>query len=166
MKNRSTIATALVLISLGMWFLAVEALEPLKDFANGEHTWPLPIIGVGLLLAVVAVLTWTPGIFIPACIVGGIGGLLYWQNITGNWESWAYAWAFIPGFVGIGMVLNGLFSRERGSITGGGWLMLISLSMVAVFGAFLGGSDLAGKLWPVLLIIVGLMVLARGILRR
>ena len=89
MRTRSSLATALVLIGIGAWFLSVQLFPQVKAFAYGSETWPLPIIGIGVLLASLALITWTLGLFIPACIVAGIGGLLYWQNLTGNWESWA-----------------------------------------------------------------------------
>ena len=49
---------------------------------------------------------------VPASIVTGIGGLLYWQNATGRWESWSYAWALIVASVGvsIGFVKSELFA--------------------------------------------------------
>ena len=103
---------------------------------------------------------------IPACIVGGIGGILYWQEITGNWESWAYAWTLIPGFVGVGIVLSGLLGGDfRQSARGGGWLIMISLVLFAVFGSFFGGLGLLGPYWPVLLILLGLLVLIRPLFR-
>ena len=103
---------------------------------------------------------------VPACIVGGIGGLLYWQNATGNWESWAYAWTLIPGFVGVGIVLSGLLGGEiRQSVSGGGWLILISLVLFTIFGSFFGALGIVGDYWPVLLILLGLLILIRSLFR-
>jgi hypothetical protein len=166
MKTRSSLATALTLIGIGAWFLAVEISPQVKDFAYGAATWPLPIIGIGAYLAFVGLLTWTPGLMVPAAIVAGIGGLLYWQNATGNWASWAYAWALIPGFIGLGTVLSGLLSRDRKASIGGGWMVFISLVMFGIFGSFLGGSELIWQYWPVLLIALGVVVLSQGIFRR
>jgi hypothetical protein len=87
MKTRSNIAYALILIGIGAWFLAIELSPAVEKFAYGADTWPLPIIGIGAFLALLGLLTWTPGLFVPACIVGGIGALLYWQNATDNWET-------------------------------------------------------------------------------
>ena len=41
-------------------------------------------------------------------------------------------------------------------------LILISLVMFAIFGSFLGGLDVFGNYWPVLLILLGLIVLVRS----
>lgn len=166
MKTRSSVATALILIALGVWFLAIEFYQPLRTFAYGSLTWPLTIIGAGALLGFLALVLWVPGMWIPACIVGGIGGLLYWQNQTGNWASWAYTWALIPGFVGIGMLISGFLSRNRRQIIGAGWNIFTSLVLFAIFGSFLGGITVLSLYWPVLLILLGLVVLGQGLFRK
>jgi len=161
-RRRSSLVGGLVLILLGAWFLVVQWVPGLQIW----FSWPLIIVGVGGLLLIIGLLTGVPGLAVPACIVGGIGGLLYWQNITGNWESWAYAWTLTPGFVGVGIVLSGLLGGEtRQSLRGGGWLILISLVLFTVFGSFFGALGLMGDYWPVLLILLGLLVLARPLFR-
>jgi len=163
--KRANVSTALVLIAIGVWFLAIELVPGVKSFAYGSETWPIPIIGIGALLALVGIVSWVPGMLVPASIVGGIGAMLYWQNVTGNWESWAYAWALIPVFVGVGIMLAGLLSRQRRTVTGGIWVALIGLVLLAVFGSFLGGWEVMGRYWPILLILLGLLFLGRGLIR-
>ena len=166
MKTRSNIASGLILILAGAWFLAINFYTSLRDFAFGAQTWPLQIIGLGALLAVMALVLWVPPLWIPGCIVAGIGGLLYWQNLTGNWASWAYTWALIPGFVGIGMLISGFLSRSRRQITGAGWNIFSSLVLFAIFGSIFGRNIPFIQYWPVLLILFGLVILGRGIIRR
>jgi hypothetical protein len=166
MKNKANIAAAIVLIALGFWFLAVQLVPGLKEIAYGPGTWPLNVIAVGGLLALIALVMWVPGLMIPAAIVSGIGGLLFWQNQTGNWASWAYVWTLIPGFVGIGLVVAGLMNRSRATLTAGGWTLFNSLVLFIIFGAFLGGGQQIFNYWPVLLIALGIIILGRGILRR
>ncbi len=165
MQRRSNVAVALVLILLGVWFLAVQVFPGLKNLAFGSVTWPMAVIGAGGLLALIGLLTWVPALIIPACIVGGIGCLLYWQNTTGNWESWAYAWTLIPGFAGIGIVLSGLMRGDRRAMVGGGWAIFNSLVLLAIFGSFLGGGGIS-KYWPALLILLGVLLLAQNLFRR
>jgi len=161
-QRRSSLAGGLVLVLLGALFLAVQWVPGLQLWVS----WPLIIIGIGVLLLIVGLLTGVPAMAMPACIVGGIGGLLYWQNATGNWESWAYAWTLIPGFVGVGMVLSGLLGGDtRQTVRGGAWLILISLVLFAVFASFFGALGLVGSYWPVLLIVLGLLVLAQSLFR-
>ncbi len=64
------------------------------------------------MLALLGLLFWVPGMIVPAAIVAGVGGLLYWQNATGNWASWAYSWALIPGFSRVGTLLSSLLERR------------------------------------------------------
>ena len=166
MKTRSTIATGLMFLLLGGWFFAVELLPQVRAFAYGIQTWPLPIVGIGAMLGLLALVLWVPGYWIPACIVAGVGGLLYWQNVTGNWGSWAYAWALVICFVGIGIVLTGAASRSRRGAAGGGWVLFYGLVLFAIFGAFLGGLSILKQLWPVLLVALGFILLINGLTRR
>ena len=162
-SQRSNLASGLALILIGAVFLVVQ-------FVPGLHiwvSWPLIIVGVGVLLLVIGLLTGVPGMAVPACVVGGIGGLLYWQNATGNWESWAYAWALIPGFAGVGGILSGLLGGDlRRSLVPGGWLILISLILFAIFGSFFGAIGVLGTYWPVLIIALGVLSLIRPLLSR
>lgn len=164
--RKSNIGAAVTLILIGVWFLAVELFPGLKAIAYSRGFWPIPIIGIGVLLGLIALFTWTPQMFIPACVVGGVGALLYYQNSTGDWDSWAYAWALIPGFVGVGLILAGLFGRKPAEMTAGLWQLAVSMILFMVFGSFLGGPALLGKYWPVGLILIGLLVLVRGFTRR
>jgi hypothetical protein len=166
MKTRANIAVALLLIAIGVLFLVIQIFPGLKDYAYGLTTWPMLIVAVGALLGLISLVTWVPDLWIPACIVGGIGGLLYWQNATGNWGSWAYAWTLIPGFVGIGLIVTGLLRRQSGTIRSGGWTIFISLILFAFFGSFLGGFSLITQYWPILLIVLGALILARSAFRR
>ncbi len=163
--DRGRIAAALVLILLGAWFLAVQLVPSLQAFAFNRTNWPLAIVGVGILLALIGLVTWVPDLLVPASIVSGIGILLYWQNLTGNWESWAYAWTLIPGFIGVGVFLASLLhGRAMEALTAGGWLVLISAFLLLIFGSFLGGPVLLGAYWPVLLILLGVIFLGRSLL--
>jgi hypothetical protein len=111
-----------------------------------------------------------PEMAIPASIVSGIGLILYYQNASGNWASWAYMWALIPGFVGIGIILAAILGR-------GGWgraregldLMLTSLLLYALFATIFiplfGGPSLLGPYGPAaLFILAGLYVIIRGVI--
>jgi hypothetical protein len=166
MRNRGNFAFALMLIGIGAWFLAIEFLPQLKQFAYGAQTWPLPIIGIGAFLAVIGLITWLPGFFIPASIVSGVGALLFYQNSTGNWESWAYAWALIPAFVGFGIFLTGLATRSRGAAGTGFWMAFISMLVFSIFGSFFEQALLVKIAWPALVIALGAYILLRGFMRR
>lgn len=141
-KRRASLAAGLVWILLGALFLVAQWVPGLRPW----FSWPVIVVGLGVLLLVIGLLVGVPGLAVPACIVGGIGGLLYWQEATGNWESWAYAWTLIPGFGGAGIVLSGLLGgRPRRSVRGGGWLILISLVLFLIVGSFCGAPGLWGS---------------------
>jgi hypothetical protein len=169
-RRSSQLAGGVLLILLGAVILALQLYPPFRawvDSLDWSSGWPLVTVAVGVFLFVLGVLLGAPGMAVPACIVGGIGLLLYWQNATGNWASWAYAWSLIPGFVGVGVILAGLLERRTGpALRGGGWLILISLILFLVFGTFLGGMDLLGGYWPVLLIVLGLIWLGGSLFGR
>jgi len=165
-RSRNSAVLGVVLILAGMLLLAGRLVPGLWGSLE-LLTWPMIVVGVGVLLLIIGLLTNAPGMAVPACIVGGIGLLLYWQNATGNFESWAaYAWALIPGFVGVGVILMGLLEGHPSSgLVAGGWLILISLVLFAIFASFMGGPVILGKFWPVLLIALGILGLVRYVIR-
>ncbi len=163
--NRGRVITALILIIIGVWFLAIELVPTLKDIAYGTFTWPWQIVGLGVLFGAVGILTWRPALLIPGCIIAGIGGMLYYQNLTHNWESWAYSWTLIPGFVGVGLLLFGLLARRRGAVIGGLWNLFASLVLFGIFASTLGRLPIVGSLWPAGIILLGLMFLVQAFTR-
>ena len=165
-QQRSRIVGGLLLIGLGVLFLVWQIAPNLLPFFRIEYAWPLIVVGIGACLLLFGLLAGEPGMAVPGCVVGGVGLLLYWQNSTGQWDTWAYAWTLIPGFVGVGTVLMGLLGeRPRESIPGGAWLILISVIMFAVFSALFGGPNLLGPYWPVLIILAGVVFLVRALVR-
>ncbi|MEA2008003.1 MAG: hypothetical protein U9O54_02700 [Chloroflexota bacterium] len=162
-KKRTSIIGGALLILIGGALLAVQILPNFYI----PFSWPWIVIGVGLFLFALGAATGEPGMAIPACIVGGIGGILAYQNVTGDWASWSYIWALIPGFVGVGILLAKLLGGEKDtSLWDIGWLILISLILFTVFGSFFGDLGVVGDYWPVLLILLGLGLLVRPFLRR
>jgi hypothetical protein len=165
-SRRASLTFGVILIVLGALFLSYQLVPQLQLWVNWSTGWPLIVVGIGVVFLIVAVVSGASGLAIPGAIVGGIGGLLWWQNATNNWDSWAYAWALIPGFVGIGIILNGILGgRLRSALIGGGWLIVISLVLFFIFGAFLGNPMAFGAYWPILLIGVGMLILIRPLFR-
>jgi hypothetical protein len=84
--------------------------------------------------------------------------------MSGDWASWAFAWALIPAFVGLGLLLAFLGKRTL-RIVG---LSLMGWSMVVfvTFGMFFASHGAWIRYWPVSLILVGLMLLLQGQLVR
>jgi hypothetical protein len=163
-RRRGTVAAALVLILLGVLLLVLQFAPGVRNWFTGELGWPLIVVAVGVFLAVIGLATGASGMMIPACIVGGIGALLYWQNLTGNWGSWAYAWTLIPGFAGVGTILHGLLSGRWPAVRAGMWQVFVSAVLFGIFASFLGGYTPLGQYWPVLIILLGVMLLVRRLI--
>jgi hypothetical protein len=165
-QNRSTLAVGLIMILIGAWLLAMRLIPGFADQINTWVSWPWIVIGVGLMILVIGLLVGVPGMAVPAMVVSGIGAILYWQNATGRWESWAYVWTLIPGFVGVGTLLTGLLGENpRQSFRTGINMILGSLVGFVIFASFLGGWDLLGPYWPALLILLGIWLLVSSFLR-
>jgi hypothetical protein len=165
-KRRSNFGAGLVLILIGAIFLIGQLSPEWYQWLDPSEHWPMIIIGVGILLLIMGLMSGVPAMAVPACIVGGVGGLLYWQNLTDNFESWSYAWALIPGFVGVGVILSGLLGTGvKQSLREGLNLLRISMFGVAIFGTIFGADDFAVPVWPILLIAVGVLYLFQSIFR-
>jgi hypothetical protein len=165
-RRRSSLVGGILLILIGAWFAALQLVPGLEAWIQFEVTWPLFIVAVGVILFVVALLTAVPGLAVPACIVAGVGGILYFQAATGRWETWAYAWALIPSFVGVGILLAGILGGQTAKgVREGGWPILIGLVLFVIFGSFLGGLGWLGPYWPLLVVGLGLLMVVQGLLR-
>lgn len=165
-SRRSNIVIGLVLLLVGGLFLAVQFFPALGSWLLFRFDWPVYVMLSGVVILLIGLISGVPGMAVPASIIAGIGGLLYWQNATGNWGSWAYAWTLIPGFVGVGIILAGLLGESRRTaLRDGGGLVVFSLVLFVIFGTFLGGLNLLGPYWPVLIILLGLWLLLRPMFR-
>lgn len=165
-RNRSSITGGVLLILLGLFFFVFQVAPGLWGWFNPETSWALIIVGIAVVFLVAAVAGSTPGLAIPAAVLGGIGSLLYWQNATGNWDSWAYCWTLIPGFVGVGLVVSGLLGdTQHRRIESGLTLILVSGIMFALLASLFGVLGSWGVYWPLLLIFFGLLLLIRPMFR-
>jgi len=162
-NRRAPIVGGIILILLGAFFLAREFYPDLFAFWD----WPFIIIGLGALFLLWAAVGGIGGLAVPATIMAGIGGILYYQSLTGDWDSWSYIWALIPGFVGVGVLLSGLIDGKfKSSLDGGVTLVIISAILFFIFGSTFGLDYNLSQYWPVLLILLGLISLARVLFRR
>lgn len=167
-QNRSSLILGILLILFGGWLVLTRQVPALQNWLENNFTWPMWTIGAGLLILLIGLITGAPGMAVPASIVAGIGGILYYQNQTGDFGSWAYMWTLIPGFVGVGVILAGLLGEDtRANLARGLNLVAISVVLFLVFGTFLGGLAILGDYGAaILLIALGIYILARGFVRR
>ena len=166
------LVAGVALIGLGALFL-IGQLLPLD---LGRYFWPFLIIVPGALLFLLALTrpgANSEGLAIAGSIVTMVGLLLLYQNSTGHWASWAYAWALVaPTSVGLGLIVYGAFKGRGGLVASGLRLAgiggAIFLAGAVFFELVLGISGLGlGSLgWPLLLIGLGVLLLLRALLRR
>ena len=102
---------------------------------------------------------------IPGSIIGGIGLVLLFQNITRHWESMSYFWTLIILFVGIGIYIMGWYGSDVKQKQSGLRVMKIGFVLFVIFGAFFEMifSSFSNIVFPVLLIILGTyLILSRS----
>lgn len=161
MQKRGSIVGGLILILVGSLFLAMQVFPDLAVRFDLARHWPLFFVGLGGLFLLGA-LVGDRGMAVPGSVLTGLGGLFYYQNVTGDWGSWAYAWALIPGFVGVGTFLMHLLQGQlRRAVKEGGGLIFISFVMFMVFGSFFGGWVSLRLAGPLLLIGLGVWLLLK-----
>ena len=164
MRNRSQLALGIILILLGGWFIAQRQIPSIHEWTNIFMGWPLNVVAAGVLIFLIGLLLGAPGMSVPAAIVAGIGGILYYQKFMNDYSSWSYMWTLIPGFVGVGDIVSGLLASSNYKWRNGLNLIVASLVLFVVFAAIFGKLDILGPYGPaVLLILLGVWVLARGL---
>jgi hypothetical protein len=166
-QNRSNLALGIILILVGGWLVVTRQVPAIQQWLESNFAWPMYTIGAGLIVLLIGLVTGAPGMAIPASIIAGIGGILYYQNAMDDFGSWSYMWTLIPGFVGVGTILAGLLGENtRRNIGHGLRLMVVSAVMFLIFATLFGGLSILGEYgMPVILILLGVYVLARGFMR-
>ena len=163
MEKRNALIAGALLIVIGLFLLGGRILPDYLNFFSGEFI----IIGIGLIFLLFAIFTRRGGLAVPGMIISGVGGILYYQNTSGDWSSWSYLWTLIPGFVGLGVILAGLLSREKPHFDSGGLvLVVISALGFLLFGGAFGLNWDITQYWPFLLIGAGLIVLVSAFFHR
>ncbi|MBV6395563.1 MAG: hypothetical protein HFACDABA_01141 [Anaerolineales bacterium] len=166
-QGRSQLVLGIILILLGAWFVATKTIPSLGEFADTYFQGPFILMWIGAGLLVLGLLTGNPGMAVPAAIVAGVGGII-WYNTTyaaDGQSAWAYMWTLIPGFVGIGSIISGLLGdNPRQNISRGLNSMVVSATLFLIFAAIFGGLNILGKYGPaILLILLGLWLLGRSV---
>jgi hypothetical protein len=164
-------ALGVVLVVVGLFALGVVVF----GIDLTQYGWPLFVIIPGLTLLVVGFVGGGVGASVPGGIVTMLGLVLAYQSSSGDWASWAFAWALIaPGGVGLGLYLQALRDRDAVMLRRGRTLMFIAVLIFMIgfvfFESILGisGTDYGvfGKAaLPGLLIVIGLILLVRSIQR-
>ncbi len=167
--NRSNVGPLVggaVLIAIGLMSLAGQFFGQLGFWGI---IWPFFIIGLGALFFVgmFAGGKSMAGLAIPGTIIAAIGLMLFFQNITGYWESWSYGWTVILIAVGLGIFIMGWYAGSEAQRKSGISLMKVGAVLFLIFGGFFemffNSTPFSRYLFPAALILLGLyLVLARS----
>ena len=167
----AVVGTLLVVAGAG-WFVARELwFDPFAAIARAG--WPLFVMIPGVILLTSSLIPKPPhgvGLAIAGSIVTMVGTVLLYQQTTGNWASWAYAWALVgPGAAGLGMAVYGLVFRRRDLLLAGARLVAIAAAIFVaglwffetVFATGSAPIDL-GSWWPIVTVAIGIVALVAG----
>ncbi len=165
-QTRTSLAFGFVLILLGSYLILTNFFPSIPALFPSQLTWPWIVITIGGGLFVFGLLVGAADMAVPASIVAGIGGILLYQNNSGNWGSWSYLWTLIPGFVGCGTILSAIIKGAWNQVNEGLRMIIISGIMFFIFAAIFHGPNLFGRYWPVLLIGAGIYMIITPLFHR
>ncbi len=174
-SRQGTVVAGAFLIALGAAFLVSDQL----NFSWDRYGWPVFVIVPGIFLLLVGLAIRNEaglGMAIPGGIIASVGLLLAFQNATGAWASWAYAWALVaPGSVGVTLSAYGLLHRRLDLLDAGLRTAATGLGLFVGFGLFFENvigidnghqSTALQNALPLLAIVLGALIVLMNILPR
>jgi hypothetical protein len=131
-NQRTALVFGILLISVGALVLAGQIF----DVFNWNASWPLINVAIGALFFVGMFMGGksTAPLAIPGAVFTGVGLILFFQNLTGAWETWSYAWGLVVASVGAGLYIYGARSDQEGPKEAGRTVSTIGLILFLVFG--------------------------------
>ena len=171
-ERSPAIALGLVLVVIG----APLFVGQIADVGIGDIGWPFIIVAIGVVLLFLGLfVNLEQGMVIGGTVVTTVGLVLAYQNGTGLWSTWAYAWALVgPAASGLGLAIWGVRTGDASATRNGFWGFLGGLALFAVAFLFFEGViglsgerlPLADWVLPAAVIAIGVALLARGLLAR
>ncbi len=165
--NTGAIAGGAALIAFGLLFLLGQIFARTNFWGT---MWPIFPIALGVIFYVVMFAggKGAAGFAVPATIITMIGLILFFQNLTGLWETWAYAWALIVLAVGLGIYIMGLYTGKETDRRGGLGVMRVGLILFIIFGAVMESifrnfmpANVMQFVFPALMILLGIYFIFR-----
>ena len=159
-KKENNSIGGIILILIGIFALG-------SQFIDIPNWGTFIVAGLGAIFLVWGILTRNDGLIIPGGILSGIGwGIVVIEsNLFANLENeggiflvvFALGWFSIP-------LLSGIFTDETHwwALIPGGIIGAVGLA-VSFGGVFLNVLELAGQLWPLILIAVGVSILVKAV---
>jgi hypothetical protein len=167
-----TVAVGLVLVVIGVALFAGQ----LAGIGIEDLGWPSLVVAAGIAILVIGlVVAGEQGMVIGGAVATTVGLVLFYQDRTGRWETWAYAWALVgPAASGLGLALWGARTGNGADVRNGVWGLLGGLAVFVIGFLFfegvigIGGDRIALPEWllPAAVIAIGVVVLGRGLMER
>jgi hypothetical protein len=157
---------AAIFNGLGIVLLAFNFIEGLTF----KRAWPLFFFIFAISFYMPALL-WRgerhglAGLYIPGSIFLTLGLVFTYNTFSGDWNSWWFAWTWIPAGVGLGLFLGaraGGWGSEAAAV--GAWMLGVNVALFAVLATFFG-APLLKTAGPAMIIICGLVVILNALLR-
>lgn len=153
MKNKCLFLTGVTLIVLGLpWLFSMPA------------SWPLSMVGVGGIFLLAAMLYRLGALAIPGTLIGGLGMLLFGQNLTGWWASWLYVWPLVPGLVGLGLVTASMLGMPGRRVRRAGTVWFVQALLMVGLMWFLRMLVPFWFSWALILVGLGAMFIIAAVL--
>jgi hypothetical protein len=172
-RNTGALTAGAILIFLGLLSLLGQLF---RGFSIWSYLWPFIIIGIGGVFFLGMILGGKPaaGLAVPGSIISGIGLMVFFQNLSNRWESWAYSWTVILILLGVGIFIMGLYTQDAQRRKQGVRVMKVGAVLFIIFGSFFEllifsafrGYWIQPYIFPGLLILLGvyLVVVRTGLL--
>lgn len=133
------LVAGVVLVVVGAMFLVLR----LGNIALGPDAWPLWLVVPGLAMVIGSLFIPSRGalgLAIPGAIIAVVGGVLWAQEATGLYATWAYAWALVaPTAPGLAMLLLGVVQRDGELFRDGLRTTVTGIGLFLGFGLFFEG---------------------------
>jgi DNA-binding CsgD family transcriptional regulator len=145
------------LVGIGLMSLVLTLVYKI----NLGISWPLALILLGVVIFLFRTslkenAPWTNLLSIPGAVVMVLGFIFLLNVLTGDWQSWAYAWLLLLSAIGCGVILCNHQQRWPEGVTQiAAGLVLAGVLFFVVFGAISGGLFFQVSV-PLLLICAGL----------
>lgn len=160
----------------GALLIILGVLLIFDDFFRGINVmgifWPLFLIGIGLLFFTMMLSGGKSSavLAIPGSIFACLGMMMFIQNLTDHWESWAYGWTVIIFSVGLGIYIKGVYGEQERSRQSGYFLMRLGAILFIIFGLFFelifSLKHTGQYIFPIAMILIGsyLLLVRSGVL--
>ena len=160
-ERRFRVAVAILLIVVGTGLLIMHWAPSLWAWVELSLWFPLTFVGAGVLLLLVATALGLYVVLVPAAALGGFGIFMFWHTSTGMSLHWAYIAVAALAFLGLGLLVSGLFGMDMRPLGTGAWMIVLSGVLYGIVGTFLGDLSLLRPHYIAFMIALAYLVVGR-----